>query len=159
VVADLTGVKGCGRMKVPLEVTMRIRASSILVAVGLLLLFTVALTVRMLNGPVFPNQRAAPADEPCIVRPIEPATAEMIRRGMTKSAVHALLGRPPGDYVGEPVQVMGAATTLARAVRTERWIGHDHAISVLFDDSGEVERVDCYEVIIVSKFLRDHKPD
>jgi hypothetical protein len=138
---------------------MRIRVGSFLLAVGLLLLLTVALTVTMLTGPVFLDRHAGPSIAPAIARPIEPATAGMIRAGMTKSAVRALLGHPPGDYAGERVAVMDVATTLGRATRTERWIGHDHAIDVLFNDSGQVAEVACYEVISVSKIQHDRKPD
>ena len=85
------------------------------------------------------------------VMPINPSTARMIRPEMTRALVRSLLGRPPGDYASGKVAVLDVATTLGRSTRTDRWIGNDYAIYVIFDDDGRVKEAICYEVVALSK--------
>ena len=87
-----------------------------------------------------------PAPIQAVVIRINPETASKIKIGMTKQEVENIMGRPPGNYATQRVEVMDVANTIAGRRSEVWWVGNDFAIVVRYDVNDKVDASRCCEV-------------
>jgi hypothetical protein len=78
---------------------------------------------------------------------ITPERADLIRVGMTRSEVTALLGGPPGDYADDAIitYVRGSVGEDSSGFdRGTNWWGREGVIQVQFSEEGRVESAAFY---------------